>query len=93
MLDIIAEQNKNNKKTLIFYNRRGTASAWICQDCGFFEKCQNCDIAFSYHNFPKKHLLCHQCNYSQEVTFTCPQCSSYRFSTVGVGIEQIADVL
>lgn len=33
MLEIIDEQKKNNKKTLIFYNRRGSAGAYICRDC------------------------------------------------------------
>ena len=82
MYEIIAEQINNNKKTLIFYNRRGSASAWICQDCGFFEKCPNCDIAFSYHIFPRKRLVCHHCNMIDEINNSCPNCHGNRFSTV-----------
>lgn len=88
-LEIITEQLQNHKKTLIFYNRRGMASAWICQDCGFFDKCENCDIAFSYHAHPKKSLLCHQCNHRKNITLYCPKCGSHHMSTVGVGIEQV----
>lgn len=90
IIEIISENLKSSKKTLLFYNRRGSASAWICQDCGFFEKCPNCDIAFSYHNYPSAHLLCHQCNNRKDVTFECPNCHNHHFVTVGVWIEQIA---
>lgn len=93
MLEIIENNHQNNKKTLIFYNRRGSASAWICRDCGFFEKCPNCDIAFSYHTFPRKRLICHQCNMIHEATFSCSNCSGNNFSPVGVGIEQVAKSL
>lgn len=33
MIDIITEQISEQKKVLIFYNRRGSASAWVCRDC------------------------------------------------------------
>lgn len=91
MLEIIEDIYRKNLKTLIFYNRRGSASAWICRDCGFFEKCPQCDIAFSFHNFPKKKLLCHQCGTAAEVIHTCPNCHGNNFTTVGVGIEQIQE--
>lgn len=91
MLEIISQNIISKQKTLIFYNRRGSASAWICQDCGFFEKCPNCDIAFSYHTFPSRRLLCHQCNFSEKISFECPVCQGHRFVTAGVGIEQIAE--
>ena len=93
MCEIIENNHKNSKKTPIFYNRRGSASAWICQDCGFFEKCPNCDIAFSYHTFPRKRLICHQCNMVEEISLECPNCHGAHFSTVGVGIEQVAAIL
>lgn len=93
MLEIIENTKKNQQKTLIFYNRRGSASAWICRDCGFFEKCPNCDIAFSYHTFPRKRLICHQCNMIFEANFSCKNCHGNNFSPVGVGIEQVAKIL
>lgn len=90
MLEIIENNSQNRKKTLIFYNRRGSASAWICRDCGFFERCENCDIALSYHTFPRKRLVCHQCNMIHEVMIFCPKCHGNHFATVGVGIEEVA---
>jgi len=74
LLDIIRDNTSKGKKTLIFYNRRGTARAWLCEDCGFFEKCPHCDIAFAYHTIPIKRLVCHQCNTIAPFPLECPHC-------------------
>lgn len=88
-LDIIRENKKNNKKTLLFYNRRWTARAWMCEDCGFFEKCPHCDIAFAYHTSPIRRLVCHQCNTVAPFPVVCPHCQWSKIIGVGVGIERI----
>lgn len=93
MLEIIDEQYKNNKKTIIFYNRRGSAGAYLCKDCWYFEKCPNCDIAFSYHNFPKKNLICHQCNLKNHLPYFCPNCKWNNFTDIWIGIEKIAETI
>ncbi len=84
---------EQGKKTLLFYNKRGTANAWICQDCGYFEKCPHCDIALSYHAHPSQFLLCHQCNTKMPYHVECPHCHGHQFVSVGVGIEQIEQTL
>jgi primosomal protein N' (replication factor Y) (superfamily II helicase) len=89
-LSVIHENQKIGKKTLIFYNRRGTARAWMCADCGHFEKCPHCDIAFAYHTNPVKRLLCHQCNAIAPFPIECPNCHGAKIIGVGVGIERIA---
>lgn len=86
---VIRENKKNNKKTLIFYNRRGTARAWMCEDCGYFEKCPHCDIAFAYHARPTKRLVCHQCNTIAPFPIECPHCLGAKIVWVGIGIERI----
>lgn len=78
-----------NKKTLLFYNRRGTARAWLCEDCWYFEKCPHCDIAFAYHTYPTKRLVCHQCNTNAPFPIVCPHCHGHNIVWVGVGIERV----
>jgi len=90
LLHVIRENKENNKKTLIFYNRRGTARAWMCEDCGHFEKCPHCDIAFAYHTSPIKRLVCHQCNTVAPFPLECPHCHGHKIIWVGVGIERVA---
>ncbi len=74
LIRIIHENKQDDKKTLLFYNRRGTARAWMCEDCGHFEKCPHCDIAFAYHRSPIKRLVCHQCNAVAPFPIECPKC-------------------
>lgn len=93
LFDALHEVHKLWKKSLIFYNRRGTSRAWICQDCSFFPKCPNCDIALSRHNSPKEHLLCHICSYKTPVLDACPNCKSVHILDVWQWIESIESSL
>lgn len=90
LLRVIRDNKEKNKKTLIFYNRRGTARAWMCEDCGYFEKCPHCDIAFAYHASPIKRLVCHQCNTIAPFPIECPHCHGHKILWIGVGIERVA---
>lgn len=89
LLRVIQEQKANHKKTLIFYNRRGNSRAYICEDCGHYEKCPHCDIAFAYHNEKSPFLICHQCSAKSSVPLSCKKCSGNHFTGVGVGIQRV----
>lgn len=80
---------ESQKKTLIFYNRRGSGRAFICQDCGYFPVCPHCDIALAYHTTPKDILICHHCNYIQNRSLVCLHCQGSRFQSVWVGVQKI----
>ncbi len=80
---------KENKKIVIFINRKGLATSIICQECGFVFKCPNCDIPLGFHN--KSKLVCHHCNYSAFMPSVCPKCGGYKLKPLGVGIERIAE--
>lgn len=71
---VLESVKASGKKSLIFYSRRGNARAWICGDCGHYEKCPHCDIAFAYHTTPKKCLICHQCSTLAPFPIVCRNC-------------------
>ena len=77
------------EKTLLLYNRRGFGRAWICQDCGYYPLCPNCDIALAYHTSPQKQLICHHCSHTTALFLDCPSCGGQRFQSVGIGIQEI----
>ncbi len=85
----IQERISKQEKVLIFYNRRGSGRAFICQDCGYFPRCPHCDIALSHHTSPKNILLCHHCNYIENHSLLCPNCQGSRFQSIGIGIQKI----
>lgn len=88
-LSVIRDMHSRWKKTLLFYSRRWTARAWLCQDCGHYEKCPHCDIAYAYHTSPIKRLVCHQCNHERPFPLECPNCHGHNITGVGIGIEKI----
>ncbi|MBC7498591.1 hypothetical protein H7170_03005 [Candidatus Gracilibacteria bacterium] len=93
IISVIEEVKSEGKKSLIFYSRRGNARAWICADCGHYEKCPHCDIAFAYHTTPEKCLICHHCSQIAPFPIICPHCHGNKVNPVGVGIQQIEDRL
>lgn len=93
IINILEWLKKTGKKSLIFYSRRGNARAWICADCGHYEKCPHCDIAFAYHTTPNKCLICHQCNNIAPFPVVCPHCHGSKINPVWVWIQQIEENL
>ncbi len=91
IINVLERVKNEGKKSLIFYSRRGNARAWICGDCGHYEKCPHCDIAFAYHTTPNKCLICHQCGQIAPFPIVCPHCQGNKVNPVWVGIQQIEE--
>ncbi len=79
------------KRQIIFYvNRRGAANFVLCRDCGYINKCQNCEAPLAYHLTGGKPLMfCHRCGHRESPPSLCPKCQSYRIKTVGVGTQKV----
>ena len=43
LIDEIDDTLKNNRQVILFRNRRGYASIWMCKTCGYNINCDNCD--------------------------------------------------
>jgi len=88
LLKKIEENIKDNKKTILYLNKRGAFSCIICKDCSYLYECPKCDASFSVHNNPLK-LLCHLCGTQKEYPITCKNCSGNHLKSVWVGTQQI----
>lgn len=75
------------KQSLLFLNRRGSASSMICEDCGHVVRCPNCDISLSMHGDIAR-LLCHYCGYSSLPPTGCTECSR-QLKFVGTGTQKL----
>ncbi|MDD3302741.1 MAG: primosomal protein N' [Candidatus Gracilibacteria bacterium] len=84
----IKETLSNNKKVIVYLNRRGEYSLFTCIDCGHIYKCKNCDITMSVHKNPEI-LVCHMCGYKKELGLNCENCGGTNLKKLGVGTEQI----
>jgi len=45
----IKDRLDKNEQVILFVNQRGLANAVVCRDCGYAEKCPNCDISLKLH--------------------------------------------
>jgi len=80
------------EQTIIFLNRRGTATFVRCRNCGFVFRCPRCSIALTYHSVEKK-LICHRCRYSIPVSPICPQCHRPNLRFLGIGTQRVEEEL
>lgn len=74
------------EQTILFLNRRGSATYVFCRDCGWVAQCPRCDIPLTQHRKAAV-LVCHRCNYRRKLTHVCPACGSHRVRAFGLGTE------
>ncbi len=87
----LKENLYSRHQSALFLNRRGTAQAVLCPACGFSHECPNCSLSLTLHG--KKHLLCHYCDYHENLSERCPHCKIGEIRSVGLGTEKIeADI-
>ena len=79
------------EQTILFLNRRGSASSTLCRDCGFVMKCNHCELPLTYHarKFKTQSLLCHHCGLIEKMPTFCPNCKGERIKQLGVGTERV----
>ncbi len=84
----IQERLNKREQTILFLNRRGFSSFFVCRDCGHTIGCKSCAISLTYHAAARE-LKCHYCGYRQEVPQACPECGSRRIRGFGIGTERV----
>ncbi len=80
------------EQAILFLNRRGSASAYVCRDCGHAVKCPRCANPFTLHTFGDqvaKELVCHHCGNRRNIPRKCPNCGSTRIRGLGLGTEKL----
>lgn len=80
---------ENGNQAIIFLNRRGYSQSVICTECGYVAKCENCDIALTYHS-EEKCLKCHYCGAKYHMLSACPECGGVKLNYFGTGTQKIA---
>lgn len=75
----------------LFLNRRGVAQTVICPACGYTCECPNCDINLTLH--AGSHLICHYCDYHENLKQRCPDCKEGDLEAIGLGTELLENDL
>ncbi len=75
-------------QTLLFLNRRGTASGLFCYQCGEGITCNNCSVSMTLHAKDGR-LHCHYCDEQMRPPATCPSCHEDALRSLGLGTQRV----
>jgi len=81
---------EKKEQIILFLNRKGYSTFVKCRECGYSEKCPNCDIALTYHKYDNT-VKCNYCGYSKVIEKRCPECGSDYFRHFGLGTEKVEE--
>ena len=90
--DQISDRLQKKEGTILLQNRRGFSHVVECYECGYVEKCDNCEVTMTYHSI-KKQLRCHYCGIVRKPPSKCPQCGGIDFSYQSFGTQQVHEEL
>ena len=79
------------EQVILFLNKRGYSSLVTCSNCGYTEKCPNCDITMTYHKTSNM-LRCHYCGYAKRKEKECTSCGAF-YKEYGLGTEKVEETL
>lgn len=78
------------EQIILFLNRRGYHTTYLCEKCGFIHKCSSCDISLTFH-YDDNILSCHLCGFKlRPPPLSCPSCNSQEnMKYKGIGTELV----
>ena len=88
----IGENLDQGKQTILFLNRRGFSSLYLCRFCGEAIRCPNCEVSLTYHKYGNN-LICHYCGFRIKPPNSCPVCKKENLKPYGFGTERVVEVL
>lgn len=92
LITAIKEELALNNQIILLLNRRGYSSFVSCKNCGYVEKCPNCDITLTYHKSSGM-LRCHYCGYATKLNKVCRECGEEAITNLGLGTEKVEEDL
>ena len=84
----LAECHDAGGQSLLFLNRRGSATVVVCRACGTVMTCEHCSVSLVYHQ--SRHSCdCHYCGATRPLPKTCSSCGSAAIRGLGTGTERL----
>jgi len=92
LADKMLDRFEKKEQTILFLNRRGFASNFLCQECGHVSTCEHCSIPMTLHRTDWT-LKCHLCSLSYKMPKACPKCHNTSVLAIGFGTQRIEDIV
>ncbi len=90
LVEALGERLARREKTVLFVNRRGSASFMLCRACGAVPECPRCSVSQTVHR-SEGLLRCHLCDAQRPVPATCPACGAGPIREFGAGTQAVAE--
>ncbi len=90
LLELMENNLKDKKQTILLINRRGYNTFAACDSCSNVITCPSCSISMTYHSANGR-LMCHYCGYSAPFTKVCPECGKEGVRYAGYGTQRIEE--
>lgn len=88
LADALNTRLERGEKTVLFINRRGSASFMLCRSCGHVPECRRCSVSLTVHR--SEHLLrCHYCDAQEALPELCPACGDGPIREFGIGTQRV----
>lgn len=88
LINAVATAYANGEQSLLYLNRRGTARAVVCGNCGWQARCNHCDLPLTYHG--DSHIMrCHVCGFKTPAPTTCPDCNQAEIKYLSIGTKAV----
>ena len=89
----IKKRCEAGEQSILFLNRRGYHTTFLCQSCNEAVQCKRCSVSMTFHRSTNQ-LSCHLCGYTIPLPKQCPSCKSYdTMKFKGVGTELVEKAL
>ncbi|WP_448384217.1 replication restart helicase PriA [Desulfosoma sp.] len=88
----LEETLESDGQAMLFLNRRGFASFFLCRACGAVLQCPHCAVSLTYHQ-SLQGVLCHYCGHEEPVPGACPLCAKGVMIPFGFGTERVEEEL
>ncbi len=86
--EAVTQELQEGRQSLLFLNRRGSASQRLCVSCGHVDECKHCAVKLTYHHDFRR-LVCHWCGFQKRESENCQECQGKEFFFGGIGTKQI----
>ncbi|MDO4741110.1 MAG: primosomal protein N' [Eubacteriales bacterium] len=80
------------RQAMLLMNRRGYNTFVSCRSCGYVVKCEQCDVAMTYH-MSEGVMRCHYCGAERMPPTLCPDCRSQYIRYFGAGTQKVEEEL
>jgi len=89
---LLLDAVQSGEQAILFINRRGFAPTLWCGQCSEVVKCEDCDVALTWHKRLKR-MVCHSCCKESNPPKTCPACTAPALRFLGAGSQRVEEVL